>query len=98
VVAGQQLDHVVAEFVSGKQALDVRRREIAKWPRQHGGLGQRGARVRRRAFHNPCDLFIGEAMALEAGCRHERGLPTAAPKYFDTRPRAWSSVSRTGTM
>ena len=43
VLAGQQLGYLVAELVSGKQALDVRRREFAQWPGQHGGLGERGA-------------------------------------------------------
>src|SRR6266545_8208800 len=72
VVAGQQLGYLVAEFVSGEQALDVRRREFAKWSCQHGGLGERGAWVRRRATHDPCDLLIAEAVTVEAGCGHER--------------------------
>src|SRR6266511_3344900 len=64
VVAGQQLGYLVAEFVSGEQALDVRRREFAKWSCQHGGLGERGAWVRRRATHDPCDLLIAEAVTV----------------------------------
>jgi hypothetical protein len=38
-LAGQQLGYVAAELGSGEQALDVRRREFAKWARQDGRLG-----------------------------------------------------------
>lgn len=34
---------------------------------QHGGVGQRGAGVRRRAGPEPRDLLVGQVLALEVG-------------------------------
>lgn len=72
VPTGQQLGYVVGRLGVTERALDVSRREVAERPFQHCGFGQRGTRVRRRTAHDPCDLLIGETVALEVGRGRDR--------------------------